>query len=252
MVTRFGNWLLPNRRPMDNMKAGWALPQEDEFALMNLGAPTPYLRMMFPNEPIPNTDTLDSERFTSEHLIAWRKEFEWFLKALTYKTNKQLLLKSPPHTGRIGILHKIYPEAKFIHIVRDPRKLFPSTMKLWNSLDEHQALQAPTDQIKLQQFVIESLQSMYNAFERDRKLIPQENIIDVHYEEFVTDPVETLESIYNHLRLGDLNSVREQWSNKAAQEQGYQPNKLQINQDEESMILEHWGSYARRYGYLTS
>lgn len=180
------------------------------------------------------------------------KEFEWFLKALTYKTNKQLLLKSPPHTGRIGILHKIYPEAKFIHIVRDPRKLFPSTMKLWNSLDEHQALQAPTDQIKLQQFVIESLQSMYNAFERDRKLIPQQNIIDVHYEKFVTDPVETLESIYNHLRLGDLNSVRETWSNKAAQEQGYQPNKLQINQDEESMILEHWGSYARQYGYLTS
>lgn len=70
MVTRFGNWLLPNRRPMDNMKAGWALPQEDEFALMNLGAPTPYLRLMFPNEPIPHTDTLDSERFTSEHLIA--------------------------------------------------------------------------------------------------------------------------------------------------------------------------------------
>jgi len=58
LVTRFGGFLLPDKRPMDNMKAGWALPQEDEFALMNLGAPTPYLRILFPHHPVPFEDTL--------------------------------------------------------------------------------------------------------------------------------------------------------------------------------------------------
>jgi len=252
LITRFGNWLLPNRRPMDNMKAGWELPQEDEFALMNLGAPTPYLRLMFPNETIPNTDTFDSEQFTPEHMTAWRKEFEWFLKALTFKTRKRLLLKSPPHTGRIGVLHKIYPQAKFIHIVRDPRKLFPSTMKLWNSLDEHQALQAPTDQTRLEQFVVNSMRSMYTAFERDRSAIPRENIIDIRYEDFIAKPTETLEAIYGQLQLGNLQAVRDQWQSKANQEKGYQTNKLDINRQQESQILEHWGSYARQYGYLES
>jgi len=252
LITRFGSWLLPNRRPMDNMKAGWELPQEDEFALMNLGAPTPYLRLMFPNETIPNTDTFDSEQFTPEHMTAWRKEFEWFLKALTFKTRKRLLLKSPPHTGRIGVLHKIYPQAKFIHIVRDPRKLFPSTMKLWNSLDEHQALQAPTDQTRLEQFVVNSMRSMYTAFERDRSAIPRENIIDIRYEDFIAKPTETLEAIYGQLQLGNLQAVRDQWQSKANQEKGYQTNKLDINRQQESQILEHWGSYARQYGYLES
>ena len=33
--------LLPRRRPMDNMAAGWDRPQEDEFALCNMGGPFP-------------------------------------------------------------------------------------------------------------------------------------------------------------------------------------------------------------------
>ncbi len=36
---------------MDNMAAGWNRPQEDEFAVLALGAPTPYSRMAFPNDP---------------------------------------------------------------------------------------------------------------------------------------------------------------------------------------------------------
>lgn len=250
IVSRYGNWLLPDRRPMDNMKAGWALPQEDEFALMNLGAPSPYLRLMFPNHPVPYTETLDSARFRPADLQAWRRQFEWFVKALTYKTHKQLLLKSPPHTGRIGILSQMYPDSKFIHIVRDPRKLYPSTMKLWNSLDENQALQSPTDQSMLQSFVLESLVSMYRAFDRDRASIPDSQIIDVRYEEFIAKPVQTLEKIYKYLDLGPYDSIRSNWENKSEQERGYQTNKLQIDPEQEAMILDRWSDYARKYGYL--
>jgi hypothetical protein len=252
MVTRYGNWLLPDRRPMDNMKAGWALPQEDEFALMNLGAPSPYLRLMFPNHPVPYTETLDSDRFSPADLQAWRRQLEWFVKALTYKTRKQLLLKSPPHTGRIGILRQMYPDSKFIHIVRDPRKLYPSTMKLWNSLDENQALQSPTDQSMLQAFVLDSLVSMYQAFDGDRASVPDNQIIDVRYEQFVAKPVQTLEAIYKHLDLGPCEQVRSNWESKSDQEQGYQTNKLQIDPQQEAIILDRWSDYARKYGYLDS
>ena len=32
---------VPKRRPMDNMKAGWDRPQEDEFGLCMMGQPSP-------------------------------------------------------------------------------------------------------------------------------------------------------------------------------------------------------------------
>ena len=40
--------LLPSQRPIDNMPAGWDHPQEDEFALCNMGVPSPYLTIIFP------------------------------------------------------------------------------------------------------------------------------------------------------------------------------------------------------------
>ncbi len=40
--------LLPSTRPMDTMEAGWDRPQEDEFALANMGVPSPYLAWAFP------------------------------------------------------------------------------------------------------------------------------------------------------------------------------------------------------------
>jgi len=42
-------WLIPSKRPMDDVATGWSRPQEDEFALANMGAPSPYRRMAFPN-----------------------------------------------------------------------------------------------------------------------------------------------------------------------------------------------------------
>eukprot|EP01043_Picozoa_sp_COSAG02_P105265 COSAG02_NODE_41266_length_396_cov_0.952862_1_plen_92_part_01 len=43
--------LMPRQRPMDNMSMGVGSPQEDDFALCAYGAPTPYRRIAFPNQP---------------------------------------------------------------------------------------------------------------------------------------------------------------------------------------------------------
>jgi omega-hydroxy-beta-dihydromenaquinone-9 sulfotransferase len=251
LVSRFGGFLLPKHRPMDNMKAGWSLPQEDEFALMNMGAPTPYLRILFPNHAVPYADTLSSQEFLPEHLETWKKKLDWFLKAVTYKSGKRLLLKSPPHTGRLGILKSMYPDAKFIHIVRDPRKLYPSTVKLWNSLDEVQALQSTTDQTTLQAFVLQSLKSMYQSLERDRQGIPSDQFIDVNYESLVSDPIGVVGSIYDQLDLGSFDPVRKRLTERVQSERNYQTNKLELTPEEEAMVLREWREYALRYGYLS-
>jgi len=60
-MNTLGSWLVPKQRPMDNMAAGWDRPQEDEFALLTLGAPTPYLRMAFPNDEPPCMEFLNMQ-----------------------------------------------------------------------------------------------------------------------------------------------------------------------------------------------
>jgi hypothetical protein len=97
-AVRFLKFLLPSRRPMDNMPAGWLRPQEDEFALCNLGIPSPYLTIAFPNNP-----PLDQEYLTLEGLSpqAYRAGSEPFcdFSARSRTKPKRIILKSPPHVS---------------------------------------------------------------------------------------------------------------------------------------------------------
>ena len=47
-----------------------------------------------------------------------------------------LLEKSVPNTLRVNYLYKIYPNAKFIHLVRDGRAVTESAMRLWQTPPE--------------------------------------------------------------------------------------------------------------------
>ena len=49
----------------------------------------------------------------------WKRTLKDFLKRVTYKSGKRLVLKSPPHTARIKPLKQMFPGAIFLHIARD-------------------------------------------------------------------------------------------------------------------------------------
>src|SRR5580692_11505286 len=114
LITRWLSFLIPSRRPMDNMKAGFDRPQEDEFALCMLGQPSPYLTIAFPNNPPQYQEYLDLEKVSPAALRSWKRTLKQFLKQLTYKTGKRLVLKSPTHTARIKTLREMFPGALFI------------------------------------------------------------------------------------------------------------------------------------------
>ena len=42
--------------------------------------------------------------------------------------------QSPAHTARLKLLHELFPEAKFIHISRNPFEVYQSTSKLFMDL----------------------------------------------------------------------------------------------------------------------
>jgi hypothetical protein len=174
---------------------------------------------------------------------------DWFVRALTYHSGKPLILKSPPHTGRIGTLIEMYPGAKFIHIVRDPRKLYPSTVRLWRALGHVQALQAEPPLHATEGFVIESMKRMYDSFEAQRHKVPSTDMVEIRYEDLVKQTEPTLESIYRQLKLGDFERIRPRIRERQIADQGYKTNKLELDAKTEAKVMHDWRSYADRYGY---
>lgn len=248
LMTRLGGWLLPRHRPMDNVLAGWDRPQEDEFALIELNAPTPYWRMAFPNDPPPDMEFLDMAGVAPEALARFEQALRWFVKALTFHAPKRVLLKSPPHTGRIATLARLFPGAKFVHIVRHPDALFPSTMRLWKSLDEVQGLQMPRGK-NLREYVLTCFERMYGGFEKQRREIDPRNMIDIKYEDLVADPVGQVERIYRELELGDFEPLRPKLTAVASEQKSYKTNVHELDDATRAEIRRRWAAYFERYGY---
>jgi omega-hydroxy-beta-dihydromenaquinone-9 sulfotransferase len=241
-------FLLPSKRPMDNMITGWDRPQEDEFALANMGLPSPYLTMAFPNEPPQCPGSLTLAGLSDEDRRRWKAGLEWFLKRVTLQNPKRIILKSPAHTARIKTLLELFPDARFVHIVRDPYALFGSTVKLWKTLYKFQALQEPNHR-GLEEYVFACFTEMYESLERDRALVDPARFFEVRYEDLVRDPIEQMRSLYEHLELGEFDNVLPKLRAYFADRKDYKTGTYQIDDALRDEIDRRWGPYMRKYGY---
>ncbi|MFM8579801.1 MAG: sulfotransferase family protein [Planctomycetaceae bacterium] len=242
--------LIPPKRPMDDVAAGWDRPQEDEFALMNMGAPSPYRRMAFPATAPDHPEALDLLKLSQAERDRWKRAMNRFLVLLSARDPRRPVLKSPPHTARIGDLSELFPEARFLHIVRDPFVVFPSTVRLWRSLHAVQALQR--DRLEtIEPYVFNAFDEMYGAFERDRGAVGS-RLHEVRYESLVADPVATLSTTYEALGLGDFGRMRPALERHVASMRTYRTNRYEIDPDFAGRIAAHCDSFIKRYGYETA
>jgi hypothetical protein len=247
-ITRWLRFLMPSRRPMDNMAAGWEKPQEDEFALCMLGTPSPYLMIAFPNRPPLYPEYLDLQGVPPRALDWWKKALVRFLRHLSYKDPRRLVLKSPPHTCRIDVLLQLFPDAQFVHIVRDPYVVFPSTVNLWKTLYRKHGLQPPTC-AGLEELVFSTFNRVYAGLERGRKLVDPARFYELRYEDLVQDPVGELLKLYEHLHLGGFEEFLPRLQVYLATIRGYETNRYQLSPELRAEITRRWERVIRQFGY---
>jgi hypothetical protein len=242
-------WLLPSRRPMDNMAAGWDRPQEDEFALCLLGQPSPYERLAFPNRPAKDNALLDLDTLSPSAQRRWQTVFRGFVEELSIgHDGRRLVLKSPPHTCRIPTLLKMFPDARFVHIIRDPYDIYPSTLHLWRVLYGIHALQRPS-WIGLEQHIFGTFTHLYDRLEQGKRLIRPGRFHELRYEDLVRDPIGILEALYHALVLDDFEQARPHVEIHLAELKDYRPNPYVLTPAEQHTITRVWGDVIRRYGY---
>jgi hypothetical protein len=242
------NWLMPSKRPMDDMPVGMSRPQEDEFALMNLGAGSPYLDWAFPNRHDYHDEYLTLDGLSEPQLQQWKDEFAGLVRRLTLADPRRLVLKSPTHTARVATLLEVFPEARFVHVVRNPWKAIPSTIRTWERMTDAMSLQIRRDPVTADR-ILDVFQRMYQAFHRDLPAIPADHLYLIRYEDLVKDPLGQMERIYSQLDLGDFQPARPAMEAYLASIAGYQPNRLDVPDDLRAQIALRCRDYIERYGY---
>jgi omega-hydroxy-beta-dihydromenaquinone-9 sulfotransferase len=199
-------FLLPEHRAYDNVRLDLTVPCEDEFAICVSGFLTPYLTGVFPRRAAHYDRFLTFRNAPPQAVEEWKSSLRLFLKKLMLRYGKPLILKSPPHTGRIKLLLDMFPDARFVHIHRDPYTVFQSFVHTYTAGLPFGRLQR-TKEVDWTERVIRQYRELYDAFFEERGLIAAGHFHELGFKELEKDPVGEMRKLYEALDLPEFAKV---------------------------------------------
>lgn len=244
--------LLPRTRAVDGMAQSFRHPMEDEFALAALTGLSPYLGWSFPRRADHYDRYLTFHAASDAERQSWRAGLDLFVRKLTLRYDRPLILKSPPHTARIRMILELYPRARFVHIHRDPYAVYPSMLRLARDGVAGLRLQVPSMH-DLEERTLARYEELYDAYFADRKLIPPGRQVEVAYADLVADAPGQLKRVYDTLGLGGFNrqerAIGATMEREAPRHPGRGPS--QLTERERGEIARRWARCFAEWRYPT-
>ncbi len=242
--------LLPATRPMDMMKIDVDGPYEDDAGLAVLGRLSFFHCIHFPRDAERQfIQSILFEGFDEKEIKIFKKNYLYLLKAVTFANNgKRLVLKNPANTARIKQLLEMFPDARFIHICRNPYLVYYSTKKMRTRVLDIFALQKTTAE-DIEGHVINDYVRLMKRYFEDKDKIPKGQLVEVRYEDLIADPISQMQQIYSKLRLEGFEDSKKFMEQYLGRQREYKKNVHVIDKEKIQVIEKEWGFAIRRWGY---
>ncbi len=244
------SWLMPDKRPTDNMELAVDLPQEEEFALSNMMPYTYYNFWFLPKYMQEYCDKYLLFKDIPEHeLRVFENIFIKLIKISLWNTGgTQFLSKNPPHTGRVKELVKMFPNAKFIYLMRNPYTVFESTRSFFTNTIQPLKLENITNE-QIEENILSVYAKLYHKYEEDKKFIPEGNLIEVKFEDFEADAISRTREIYEKLSIPGYEAAKEDIENYLGKKKGYKKNKYKYDERTIRLVEDNWDFALKDWGY---
>ncbi len=243
-------FLMPDKRPTDNMELNVDLPQEEEFALSNMTTVNYYNFWFFPKAWKMYTDKyLTFKKASAEEKAEFQKVFKQLVSVSLHNTNgTQFLSKNPPHTARVKEILEMYPKAKFIYLMRNPYTVFESTRSFFTNTIQPLKLQDISDQ-EIEDNIISVYKTMYEKYEEDKQLIPEGNLIEVKFEDIETDALGVTKKIYETLQIPGFKEAQPAIEAYLEKKKGYKKNNYKYDPRTIELVEKNWKFALDQWGY---
>ena len=200
--------VLKPKRPMDNMTVEGDTPQDEELPLVKYTATCDLQKYCFPADYPSFTKTFVKD-FTPQSKGFWEWKLYYLFvcqKAAFIMGRNRLLLRNHANMARLEAFLDLFPDAKFLHIKRNPYRLLPSLLNLHRQIISKYTLQDYTEE-QLMDFTFFQYKTFTEGFIRDRHLINPGNYVEIAYEDLVEAPVKTLRQVYQQLDLRPFHEI---------------------------------------------
>lgn len=246
MTSPVRNW---NDNVQKNMD--FDAPTEFEGALMNeVSKVTYHWGHVFPQAFRQYFDKyLFMETISDKEFEAWRRTMIQLLKkAYLHQPGKRMLIKNPGDTARMKQLLKIFPNARFLFIHRNPYEVFYSNKKLWHNVIENISLQEVTKE-EMHKIIIDTYIKLHQQYMQQRESIPSSQLMEVAYEEITSEPLKVIHNIYNNLNLSGVDKAVPHFENYLKHALRWKKPRYMFEPNDVELINQQWDFAFKEWNY---
>lgn len=247
-------------RPMDNVKITLDTPAEEDLALAAVSRMSFVHQLSFPGRSREllskyvlmgaGPDGSPDGSLSARELRRWDRVYlREVRKVALHSGGKPVMLRNTPNVARTDHLQRLFPGAKFVHIVRDPWSLYPSLMHLYRTLLPIYQLD-DYDWDEMEQVLVDAYRLVMGKYLRDRERIPTEQLAEVRYEDLVRDPMGELGRVYEELALPGWSAARKSVATYLGTLAGYRKNRFALSQETIDRVGDAWGFAADAWNYV--
>jgi len=242
--------LLPEGRFIDAVEVSPNSPQEDELGLASMVRVSYFHAIYFPRR---FDDWFARGLFLDgvppREVAKWEERFRYYLwKVARKRPDRPLMVKNPVYTGRIAQLHRLYPDARFLHIVRNPHEVFASTRAFLRKMFEALALQ-PADHVQVEEVVLATYVRMMDRLIAESASLPAGRFLELRFEDLDSQPLLELERIHDRLGLPGFAEARPAYAGYLERIQRYERAKRRFPERDLELVERHWGRFLDHWGY---
>jgi hypothetical protein len=241
--------LLPENRPMDNVRLGMNEPQEDEYAIYRITDFSPIERLVFPKNS--NYFILDYPSFmpgNEKERKEWEEQLSSYFRKLHFFHGKTIVSKNPFNSLRIKELAVLFPKARFIHIVRHPYDVVPSTIHLWKIVLQQNSLNRKGSEPGIKE-VVEGLDKVLTTIEKDKSVLPEENFYEMKFEDLEADPVAEFRKIYSRFHMPFDDALSHNIQSFMDSLKNYRKNVFHLSDEEKVLIYKQLNQHMQVFNY---
>ncbi len=248
-VRPFIEQFFPRTRLIDDIALAADLPQENELALANLSTLSCNHGIYFPSRMVREFERgLFSDGVSESEQARWRRALARYVDKMRRAAGgRPLLIRNPASSTRIPLLRTLWPEARFIHIHRDPMAVIASSTRMMNTLIRELSLgAADADAAALVRSVYPRL--MRTLIE-DGATVPAANFVEVRHDSLCRAPLGELERIHHALALPGFERAAPRFSAYLDRLQSHAPRDFQTSAADAAWMRSECSGIFSRLGY---
>jgi hypothetical protein len=237
-------------RIIDNMPLSMDAPQEEDYALANM-SPYSFLHQF----TLPRQASTFIERYAlfqelpPGELWKWTQAYLSILQKATYANQgKPLALKSPSNAGRLPELLDLFPEAKFIHLARNPYDVFLSMRNLYHTVLPLSQLQQVSGE-QVDAYILRFYSQIMRKYLSEKHLIPKGNLIELKFEQVEDEPITVLRKIYAGLGIAGFAAAEPFFFAYLQTVKDYRKNQYTLEEAVIQTVNRHWQFALDEWGY---